>query len=384
MPFREYNCELSTAVRRIAFNKHKNELIIEYYPTNESPAKVYHYTRLRLSRENIEAVLTSLTHSLGEFINTQVKPNSRFKQIRNFPRNIRPIRRNYSGAWIECIKAESVTKTYLESLLIEITRCDPMYPPSIPPPQNQDSQFFEEMKGEAGTSQPNRNNPFAELDSGDELSDIEDNPVSQEQTFPQISFQARYVHGHVVCRISEVLRNNAIEYERDKDLPNSSHYWSESYNTLASFCDSHVAIWAAAFYQSVSEDINNLDEFDIDDYFANPTNARIILDSHDIRQLYEFLNGYEILLEDTERHKDNSLNRLKKREEFLRNKLYPMWNERNEVRDKIGVTTWKSNPHPKLDYAERRRRWEEELRDISQGISVLEQLNFTGLKTFRH
>eukprot|EP00037_Helgoeca_nana_P022210 m.226253 g.226253 ORF g.226253 m.226253 type:complete len:275 (-) comp25927_c0_seq1:148-972(-) len=56
----------------------------------------------------------------------------------------------------------------------------------------------------------------------------------------------------------------------------------------------------------------------------------------------------------------------------LDRRLYPLWEERDEVKDSIGHKKWTTNPEPKNDYAEKRRQNEEELEEL---IKVLQRLN---------
>lgn len=387
MPFREYNCQQSTAVSRIAYNKHKNELIIEYYPNHSEniPGATYHYTRIRLPRDDIERALLG-NISLGEYINTQIKPNSRYRQLQCFPSNIRPPRSsipNYSSEWLTTLERRNLTREYLEELLQVLSRCDPKDPPAFPPPPmdgDRVNRHAETKQNERQTS----SNPFAELDSEDEKDDIETESVpEQTRRGSTITMQSRYLFGRVICAIAESFREDAVHFQRDKDFPNSSLHWTHSYDQLLTFANSHVFIWASGFYQSVREDIHELDDFNINEYFSEPGAASIIFDMHNIRQLYEFLNAYEILLVDTERHKATSLQYLHRRAQIVREKLFPMLQDRDSARQRMGDERWTNNPHPKLDYAEKRREWEEELRNINEGIELLEQLNFLALKTSR-
>jgi hypothetical protein len=71
------------------------------------------------------------------------------------------------------------------------------------------------------------------------------------------------------------------------------------------------------------------------------------------------------------------------RKKYLIAKLNPEWKERDRMKfEVIGEEKWTSNPLPKQDYAERRRLWEEELRDINETLEELEILviSFSALK----
>jgi hypothetical protein len=360
MPFRLYDCQNSTAIRRIAFNKHKNELIIEFHPTSSSPLTAYHYTHIRLPRDEVERALLDY-HSLGEYINTQIKPSSRFRQLNSFPTNVRPSRSsipNYSPEWIAALETRNLQRDHLELMREVLGQCDPRDPPAIPPPSDRNHASH---ASHAKTESVPRRNPRA-----------------------PITMQSRYLFGRVICGIAEFLRGEAVRLERERDYAGSSLNWTESYDQLFAFANSHVFIWASGFYESIHEDILILDHFSIDEYFSDPNAPTVIFDMHNIRQLFEFLNGYEILLMDTERHKNTSLQYLLDRAQFVREKLHPMLQSRDIAKEKMGVDRWKNNPNPKFDFAAARREWEEELRRINEGIELLERLNFLGLKTSRH
>jgi hypothetical protein len=54
--------------------------------------------------------------------------------------------------------------------------------------------------------------------------------------------------------------------------------------------------------------------------------------------------------------------------------------QRNQVKRRIGEVRWTSNPAPKFDYAEKRLKWEQDVRNISESINILEGLDFLRLK----
>jgi hypothetical protein len=391
MPFREYNCQGSTAVRRIAYNKHRNELIVEFHPSptaSDDLQRIYHYSNLTgISRQEVEGILLN-QQSLGEFINIRIKPNSQVQQIASFPPNLQSARPNYSKEWKECLEMSNIDREYLERMLAILTQCHPKNPPTIPPPDFQNSNFAShaEMKEDHREHSHPSTNPYAELDSDseeDEQNELESNSLPL-QNAPVLTIQSRYLFGRVICRIAEIVRNQAILAQRNKNYRESSVCWSHSYHQLFTFMNSHVMYWAAGFYQTVSENISTLDEFNLNEYYSNPNNTTLVFDTHHIEQLYELLNGYEILLADTERQKISSLHYYLQRVQFLNSKLYPARKERDEVKERIGNDRWTNNPDPKLDFAARRRKWEEDLANINEAIRILEGLDFVALKTRRH
>jgi hypothetical protein len=366
--------------------------MVEFYPsigsTDDGQSRIYYYTNLRdIPRQEVEGIL--LNHqSLGEFINIRIKPNSRVQQIPSFPSNLQSARPNYSKEWKECLEMPNIDRGYLEAMLAILTQCHPKIPPTIPPPDFHGMNFPSpaEMK-EDYHEQPSHvsSNPFAELDSSeseDENTELESQP-RQNNGIPILAIQSRYLFGRVICRISELVRDQAILAQRNKNYRESSLCWSNSYHQLLSFLNSHIMYWAAGFYETIPENIYTLDHFNLNEYYSNPNNTTLIFDSHHIEQLYELLNGYEILLSDTERQKISSLQYYMKRVQTLNSKLYPLLKERDQVKEKIGNERWTNNPEPKLDYAERRRQWEEDLANINEAIRILEGLDFVGLKTSR-
>lgn len=140
-----------------------------------------------------------------------------------------------------------------------------------------------------------------------------------------------------------------------------------------------VISWIGVFYSALPEE-TTLENFNIQEYCSNKQNPIIVHDNHNIIQLYDFMNIYDILLNDTDRHKAQSLQYLKRRLIYASEKLNPMIQERNQVKRRIGEVRWTSNPAPKFDYAERRLKWEQDVRNISEAINILEGLDFLRLK----
>ena len=63
-------------------------------------------------------------------------------------------------------------------------------------------------------------------------------------------------------------------------------------------------------------------------------------------------------------------------ERRLANKLAPQWHSRDEVKQRWGER-WKTNPHPKQDFARQRKRDEAELRDLQRALVTLQNLTET-------
>lgn len=55
----------------------------------------------------------------------------------------------------------------------------------------------------------------------------------------------------------------------------------------------------------------------------------------------------------------------------MRNKLAPQWENRDQVKHKMGKERWENNPNPKRDFAAQREELERELRAIEQAMDQL-------------
>jgi len=241
---------------------------------------------------------------------------------------------------------------------------------SIPPPPF--DLPFDGSAPPASTAPGTRTN-FSSRNTYSNLSDDEDsedeliratNNIRLEATSeeePAVSIQSRYLRIRVILLIADCLRNQAIQAQkvradsaedRVKKYEDIRQHWTEGWKLLEATTvelDSWIVI-------ELTEDLDN------------------IPDHHDIDQLRNLLENLSITKEDTEREKAKAIEFLARRLDTLQKKLNPMLRERDEVKRNFGEQSWKNNPDPKFDYAEKRREWEEEVKLIELTIETLVEL----------
>jgi hypothetical protein len=103
--------------------------------------------------------------------------------------------------------------------------------------------------------------------------------------------------------------------------------------------------------------------------------------SHNLQQIQILLQRIEISRDHAHFIKSRILTEAEKRRQYLKNKLNPMWQSRDEVKDRIGLKRWKNNPNPKQDHAIQRVVMEEELHTLEETMEKLCQLTFVSHNT---
>jgi hypothetical protein len=369
----EFACENSQAVSRIAFNPDKREIVCQY----RSNGATYLYINVP-SEVTEETIATAI--SKGKFM-AYLKKKCPSRRVENFPRKVRmykprqhtavsrdkkkrgPRFKDYSDMWIQMSQSvEACQRSHVDLMISVLLRCHLKYPPSKKPPR---------MSAQGEMSQPDDtstlSNAFSALHMDDSISDDESKkgrdegaPTDEEPAGPSV--QTRYLHIKLICRYVECIRHEAEIAQRDKMYLNMQRLWEEAWNTLFD-CQVSIDEWYAVLCAFSSPD-------------DGASYGDVLPDRHDRAQLEELFAGLQLLVDDTERHKESTLKFLLKRRGFTLQKLYPMWNDRDKVKASIGEESWKNNPAPAQSYAERRRQWEEDLRVISAALASIQELDF--------
>jgi hypothetical protein len=376
----EYCCGTSTAIRRVALNKRKNELIVQYRRP-QAPgvtSRVYLYYNIReLQPNDIEASLTS-DISLGDYINREIKPRCQFRGVSNFPQNVQMY--DYSRFWLEVVESPSISLEHLQSLLSFAQRFQSSRPPTSKPPRVSSSYAESKEPGNNEDDPSGRNPPSANI--FDELQDSEsdedenvpnhfpdDIPVAPSDEGPSI--QCRYLMVKIICGIAEKYREEAMVCLRTRQYVSMKELWESAYNILLS-CQPEMDRWYAQMLSVLTDEESN----DLDYYIPR----RTLPDGHNCTQLLELYHAWGILIQDTSSRKTESIRLLTREESKLLMKLAPVLQERNHVRDNvIGIESWTSNAQPKQTYAERRRAWELALKEIQETLGLLQRLDFEGI-----
>lgn len=407
----EYDCTSSTAIQRIAWNKLKNELIVIFEGRNV----VYLYYDVPV---DIEVDLISRGFK-GGLVN-KIKKIARFRKISSFPNDVKmhsyptstngisgqkpkekkdrtrnrknkgPTAtkdtmnnnkakstkqskfKNYSNLWLETL-ANNNSIEYLESLLPFLDQLVPHFPPAKRPPpvgEHFSTATTSEVVDNDYSGVTNMFNDLlinddssveSETDAGRQMG-MESNTNDDES----IKVQVRYLKVRVLCGIAETYRNQAMSALREKDYVNVRVMWQLAWNTLIS-CQENIDEWWAL--------LCNLN----DDPFSTSSQLPKLSKKHDRVQLVELFDALHILIEDTERERENALVQISKKLEFIERKLNPMIRDRNEVKISMGEEKWTNNPEPKQTYAMKRKQWEEDKKLLIAAMEVVQQLNFSAI-----
>jgi hypothetical protein len=82
-------------------------------------------------------------------------------------------------------------------------------------------------------------------------------------------------------------------------------------------------------------------------------------------------SALQIVRDDTQTSKYKAEQKVKNRIQFNRKKLEPLLRDRDEVKNRLGPERWYNNPHRKNDYAEKRKQWEMDLRELEQAEEIM-------------
>lgn len=371
--------------------------------------------------------------SLGAAI-SEIKKMSKFREVKSLPRSTTMKRKekkkkarvfkNYSTQWIAFL---SNIRDYTYFQIIHnvdiLTKCKQEFPPTKLPnllaPSEPTASTLRNVDDErsefsaySGTSRSTATfntfqtqnigaggggglqsvNPFSYIDYGsdedsDDSNNSDDSDDSDEDVAGsgnassnaagQVSIQTRYIRLKLLCAAAEDLRAQAIEHQKAKPsrYADMTEKWVSSYDLLNK-CVAETDGWYAAIQQ-----LQGQDGAFFSSVFSRAQSQQ--MNNHDIVMVTEIINGLTVLADDTHRAKEIALTFLDRKLRYLQERLQPLLEERNTVRENYGVKRWKSNPAPKKTYAERRKEMEEAVLAISKAISVIEPLSVTGL-TRRH
>lgn len=370
----EFNCEQSTALERLGLNEFKNELVVQY----RGRSNVYLYTDIPPSIG--DELKNAKPTSLGKLI-AGMKKVSKVREVSGFPKKTVPHtwqekprqgkqkhsgantgkmsikleqRQDFSEDWLRASeRREAVDSTVgveyatlLRSTLA--TECfeHPHLPPHVPPPL-----------WHRDAARP-RENTVGQGASGD------DNKVKIDRNYQSPRYagrttQVRYLDVQLECCLVDAFAASARQAQKVKDFKGAQQMWLSAWDHML-----HVSIstdeWRAALLEA--------------------GNALLTMAAdHDLVQVRRLLEGISILAPDIEARKEEALYRLQKLKVSLEAKLNPMWEDRDSVKAKLGTEKWENNPAPKMDYAARRREWEDELKKVNELINFIVNLNFRDL-----
>lgn len=206
-------------------------------------------------------------------------------------------------------------------------------------------------------------NPFFHLvnDSGSDSDSADDEENKEENENVIVNnvapTQCRYLIVRLKCVMAEVYRNLAVKAQKEQQLPVCSKHWVSAYEMLSN-CFGDVEIWS----------------------FLLVNMPDTMPEQHNKDEMEKICLSFSVLAEDTDREKKKALEFLESKRKIIMAKLDPMLAQRDVVKKSWGQQ-WTRNPHPKLDYAEKRKLWEQQLRDVNSAVSIIAPLRVTSSRT---
>jgi hypothetical protein len=282
-----------------------------------------------------------------------------------------PRRPDYSSVWIEAIddacRAKAVARLLeLQQALLSMARKKQMLPPSSPPPADGAAREATAAAATAGAPQRAPTNMFVVLgsqsNSGSDT-DSDSTPVTQPPergaSIPyqsDKSTQCRYMVVMVSDAVAQVLRYEAIGFEKSRDYAACAEKWEEAFGLFNDII-LRIDLWYAKYIS-----------------FEPSSDNRQMEDSHDVNQLEKLFENLHLTRDDTERERNRASERLKGQIARITEKLNPLRNDRDRVKAKWGEERWNNNPAPKLTYAERIVALGKELEEIRNALQRIEAL----------
>lgn len=303
MVLTEYDCTKSTAIKRIALNKVKNELIVLFRTANDLylyydvPLDIESYLISDASKGHIVNVIKTMTHfrKISSFPkhakmhqyppqhqpangnstkhpttksnhNTTTKDKTQKSNTSKSPRTYK----NYSHLWLDLLAMNTVNnREYLEKLLPLLAKMHPSYPPTRKPPPGQGGRSVN-PEAEEEDEYTATSNMFSELlgapDDDDDDSDSDDDSDADDDDAggknsgkgdadadDSKHVQCRYLIVRVICSIAENYRNEAVAAQRDKDYVNVKVKWLLAWSTLIT-CQANIDEWCALLYMQTDQD----------------------------------------------------------------------------------------------------------------------------------
>lgn len=380
----EFDTTNSSAVERLAVKKVANELIVQF----RGNPKIYVYRNCPFNL--IETILAE--PSLGKFTNA-VKALSSVATLSSFPRNtvmFDPVlyarRKNgiggglpnsgNSGAhtskktkkavvdrsaeWTAVLRnVNLLSLDILDNIIAQLAGMRQTHPPPNAPKVSPALLTPSNLLKPSEVMVSNIFENFRNLD--DDSS--EDGIIMEPKAPPTIqtpeardSVQVRYLLMKFYCAKSERQRKQALDAQKQKNYAGTKIFWVNAFDTI-----NYVVNQTSGWYIDLGHidgDVGGTKKVK----GHNPSHAR------------EILNAVSLLAFDTEREKVRALQNFYRRLQVLQKRIYDMNTERNRIRESFGEQRWRSNPSPKLSHSNKRKESQEEIREISSVINVIEPL----------
>jgi hypothetical protein len=273
--------------------------------------------------------------------------------------------------WTAALRTHDVSR--LQDLTQRLTSFLPnVVPPVAPPPLSQEQRVAVQAAHAPPSTQRVANIPAAVLGRYSVLminDDVNDAPppLEVDPASPGTDPQTRYLLAQARCHLAELYREQSAECMSGSE-PGK---WTQAAEHLKT-----------AF--SILDQLMNTDEYYCRWWAALVANEEAPLESplgdgHDLAyltQLRDSLNVEHSTL--SERH-IRAQQAVERRREWVERKLNPLENDRQMVRSQMGEQRWRSNPAPKMTYAERIAALQAELADLEQAQQLLVSLQLQPL-----
>lgn len=434
----EYDCSRSTAIKRIAINKFKHEIIViwsnsdDIYLYHSIPVSTFKLIILAIENKNV---------SYGRLVNV-IKPLSQCRKVPSFARNTElyqvpstdesesreqigeyqsrrrrrghPVNRGngesaapsrghrqrmnsssravryYIKEWSDLLSTKdyNVLSADYTNICVDLLKSlQQDLPPTLPPPNHASQQYsnennhsdenVEEFHDYQQTN--HRLNSYAVLSADDE--DID---------------EALAAEFNRAMTLENNNRSNSSNHNSNGDGNNGSYssiFMQTRYiiiRLIAHLAEvyRHEAIQAqklrqyaqvASYWVLAYDTLNKClveNEAETEELFSNNYYNGTDTDNSDLnRQCHrELLNVLNILSDDTKRGRDKAVHLLETELIKIERKLSPLLQDRDAVKTRMGEDRWTNNPEPKQTYAERRKQMEEDAKLLKIAILTLNQL----------
>jgi hypothetical protein len=107
---------------------------------------------------------------------------------------------------------------------------------------------------------------------------------------------------------------------------------------------------------------------------APSTSAKAKL-THEKDKLVQDATVVEVAIQSMTQRREKLLELCHHEENWLLRMLQPQWEDRDQVKQRMGEDRWTNNPNPKRDYAKQRREYEARLRIVRRAMEALQDLD---------
>ena len=106
-------------------------------------------------------------------------------------------------------------------------------------------------------------------------------------------------------------------------------------------------------------------------------NEPFMEDGHHRTRLTFLIDQLRLVQQNTEKDRDYVLRKMNNAIANLEGTLTPKWQERDEVKGRMGEPKWKGNRNPSNEYSNKRKADEKEVRELREALFTVENLRIS-------